>query len=731
MRKFRTFAALALALVLVASSVSVVSGQTGANTAAETDLAITKADSADPVNPGDDFTYTLTVTNQGPLDATNVVVTDVLPAGVTFVSADSVDYDEATGAWTVGGMVNTASATLNIVVTAGAETTQVSNTATATADQADPDASNNEAVETTDINGADLSIAKADSADPVNPGDDFTYTITVTNQGPLDATNVVVTDVLPAGVTFVSADSVDYDEATGAWTIGGLVNSASATLNIVVTAGAETTQVSNTATATADQADPDASNNEAVETTDINGADLSITKADSADPVNPGDDFTYTITVTNQGPLDATNVVVTDVLPAGVTFVSADSVDYDEATGAWTVGGLVNSASATLNIVVTAGAETTQVSNTATATADQADPDASNNEAVETTDINGADLSITKADSADPVNPGDDFTYTITVTNQGPLDATNVVVTDVLPAGVTFVSADSVDYEEATGAWTIGGLVNGASATLNIVVTTGAETTQVSNTATATADQADPDASNNEAVETTDIGEPDTAATPRLVKEEVLEALEGFANESKRFQKALRELTKSLASELWVDDLHLDSRHGHKVFSRERHAIRELMHAIDKSSKSPKRQLSAAAIEEAMSAIAALVSADRELAAVALDEMGGDSKALERLASGDARRDEGDFDKAVKDYRKAWKQALSQWHGGDEADEASGHDEELDIEDAGATNAGPGSKGSKAFGGKQSNSGPGAASAWQNPGKGKSFGHGKGKGQRK
>ncbi|NJN76168.1 MAG: DUF11 domain-containing protein, partial [Synechococcaceae cyanobacterium RL_1_2] len=68
-------------------------------------------------------------------------------------------------------------------------------------------------------------------------------------------------------------------------------------------------------------------------------ADLSLTKTvDNASP-NVGDNVVYTVTVNNTGPSDATNVDVTDQLPAGLTYVSDDSGGaYNSGTGVWTVG---------------------------------------------------------------------------------------------------------------------------------------------------------------------------------------------------------------------------------------------------------------------------------------------------------------------------------------------------------------------------------------------------------
>jgi uncharacterized repeat protein (TIGR01451 family) len=103
-----------------------------------------------------------------------------------------------------------------------------------------------------------------------------------------------------------------------------------------------------------------------------------------------------------------------------------------------------------------------------------------------------ADLEISKADSPDPVTVGDNLTYTITVTNLGPDAATNVVVTDTLPSGVTFVSA-SPGCVHSAGVVTcnLGNIPAGDSVTITIVVTVTAPGT-ISNTATVTSDTLDP-----------------------------------------------------------------------------------------------------------------------------------------------------------------------------------------------------------------------------------------------
>src|SRR4029077_4712115 len=124
------------------------------------------------------------------------------------------------------------------------------------------------------------------------------------NNGPSNATGVQVTDLLPAGLTFVSAvPSVGtYTSGTGLWNIGAMANGANATLSIVATVTG-TTAVTNTATKTAEtQPDQTAANNSASATVTGQAADIAITKTVSNPTPNFGANVTFTITATNNGP---------------------------------------------------------------------------------------------------------------------------------------------------------------------------------------------------------------------------------------------------------------------------------------------------------------------------------------------------------------------------------------------------------------------------------------------
>ena len=145
----------------------------------------------------------------------------------------------------------------------------------------------------------------------------------------------------------------------------------------------------NTATvADADQFDPDTANNSASATVTPQLADLALTKTVSDATPNVGDKVTFTVTASNAGPDDATGVQVTDVLPAGLTFVSANPSQgtYTPASGLWDVGTIALAASQTLDVVATVVSPDAQTNTASVTDADQFDPNTGNNTASATVD---------------------------------------------------------------------------------------------------------------------------------------------------------------------------------------------------------------------------------------------------------------------------------------------------------------------------------------------------------
>lgn len=492
------------------------------------DLEIIKTDDVDPVTAGNLLTYTLLVTNHGPSDATGVSVNDVLPAGLTFVSANtttgSVSVTNGVISGSVGNLANGASATITVVTRVSpSQSSDLVNTATVSGREPDPKPPNNTSEQPTRVTKTiDLDIVKTDNVDPVTAGNLLIYTLLVTNRGPSDATEVTVTDPIPAGVTFVSATTTQGTTAVANGTLtanlGNLATTASATITVTVRVNSSTTtNLLNTATVTGREPDSDPQNNQDSEPTAvITRADLGIDKTDDVDPVIAGNLLTYTLLVTNHGPSDATGVTVSDPLPAGVTFVSASSSQgtVSVAGGSLnaTLGNMLNQATATITLVVRVNSSTTtNLLNTATVTGRETDPNPSNNQDSEPTAvITRADLGIVKSDDVDPVTAGNLLTYTMVVTNHGPSNGTGVTVSDPLPAGVTFVSANStqgsVSFANGVLTGSLGNLANQAAATITLIVTVNSSTTgTINNTASVAGNETDSNPANNQDTEPTQI----------------------------------------------------------------------------------------------------------------------------------------------------------------------------------------------------------------------------------
>jgi uncharacterized repeat protein (TIGR01451 family) len=263
------------------------------------------------------------------------------------------------------------------------------------------------------------------------------------------------------------------------------------------------------------------------------GADLSVTKTDAPDlVVAPGSTISYTLTVTNGGTDVAADVVLSDTTPASTTFSSL------VAPAGWTcttpaVGGtgtvsctnpsVAVGPGAVFTLVVTvdaAAAVGTVITNTASVSSTTADPNPANNAATATTTVaTGADLSVTKSDSPDPVVAGGNLTYSIGVANAGPEAASTVTLSDTTPVGTTFVSllapAGWTCTSPAVGATgaiscTNPSMAAGASALFALTVNVDpavVDGTIVSNTASVSSSSTtDPDPVDNAATATTTVG---------------------------------------------------------------------------------------------------------------------------------------------------------------------------------------------------------------------------------
>ncbi len=470
-------------------------------------LRLTTSDSPDPVAPGGTLTYTLAVKNLSAGPATNVALTDSLPGGTTFESVTAVDQGTCTQAagtveCALGEVRGGATATVLVKAKVPDEPTTLTSRATVRSAEADAYAADNIAVETTAVTDPDLAVTLRDSPDPVAVGGELTYTATVTNSGPGPATGISLTDSLPPGTTFRSGGSSagPCSESSGkvSCALGGLAAGTSTEVTITVSAPSQPTTLTNTATVAATEADPAPANNTAtVQTAVTPPVNLSVTTDDTPEPATAGQPLDYVLTVTNEGTVDATRVVVTNTMPEGVTFVAAVAAHDTGTTFCSPASRVVTcrlpdlppGAAAKVTITVTPP-NTDLLSNTATVKSAQPEATPANNTDVEQTVVSTtgtpAGLGLATVDRPNPVAVGQPLTYEFTVTNGAAIAATDVVLTETLPAGVSFGSAradqGSCSHSGGTVTCNLGTVNPGAYVGAEVTVVTSAEGT-LTNTA--------------------------------------------------------------------------------------------------------------------------------------------------------------------------------------------------------------------------------------------------------
>ncbi len=514
------------------------------------DLVVAKADSPDPVIAGGNVTYTIAVTNNGPNNASSITVTDTLPTNMTYQSVSGSGWSCSRVGQVVtctrvtipaGSPPPTTAPPITLVgrVT-GAITGTITNTVTVSAATGDPDTNNNTTTQNTEVTlGTDQSITKV-TVGAVIGGQTATFTLRPRNNGPYPADNVVVTDTLPVGFTYINATGTGWScTAVGQditctrtqYAVGATNN-----ISVQATAPASGTGITNTTVITATTPDPNLSNNTGSVTFNIvpDGANLSISKTKTPNPVAQGSNITSTIRVTNNGPRATSGTLtITDTLSAGETYVSGSGTSWSCSHNGVNPGGVVtctysatplaSGASTSVLTVITTATNAGDLTNNACATDVGGQPDgvSGNNCASGTVTSTAARADLTIAKSADAGGDGNTtlsvsentITYTITVPNNGPDASTGVVVTDTIAGyysglsgttSVTFPVAPthgfSCSHLNGTVTCTGGSIPNGETATITIAVTRPLLDGPLTNTATVNSTLVgDPDRTNNSA----------------------------------------------------------------------------------------------------------------------------------------------------------------------------------------------------------------------------------------
>ncbi|MCF6279166.1 MAG: Ig-like domain-containing protein [Flavobacteriaceae bacterium] len=468
-------------------------------------------------DPGDDINYVFTVTNTGNVDLTGITVSDPLftvVGGPIDLVTGANDTTTFTGTYTITGADTLAGEVINVAVATGTgmdmngNLVDVSDTSDDPSDLNDDDPNNDgepddpTIIDLPAIN--DISLVKTVTDGNYSPimGEQITFDIVVTNDGPMPATGVTVLDLLPSGYTYIShggGGSGTYDPVTGMWTgLDDMPAGTSLTLSITVEVLMTGDYVNVAEVMAANELDIDSPHgngilaeddmDNAVVTPVEPTADLELTKiiSDGNDTPYVGDEITFDISITNVAGQEATGVEVMELLASGYTYVShsVSSGIYDFTTGVWTdIDNIPEGSSETLTITAIVNVSGDYTNTAEIMLSDLLDPDSvpGNGDPLED-DISTidtivplpvVDISVTKeVDNTTPIAGDEQVTFTVRVSNDGPSDATGVEILDLLPSGFTYVSSTTTagTYDDFTGIWNVGGLANGITETMTVTV---------------------------------------------------------------------------------------------------------------------------------------------------------------------------------------------------------------------------------------------------------------------
>jgi len=464
--------------------------------------------------------FTLTLTNNGEEDATGIAVYAPFPSSSLSYTSSTVsqgDYSVWTSIWEVGDLASGESAVLDLslfVLNVENDISLFAQVQAANEEDIDSTPDNNTTqipeeddeviVTITHLGGGgegsgnekvDIELTMETNHTEVNAGLQFSYILKATNSGEDNATGVRVYFPLPAEVKYISNnnDQTTYDPITGVWNIGNLPSKVTRSVLIdvevlvggIISASAEVVSMNET--------DVDSTPNNGDESEDdFYSIDMLGLQIDleldmelgegTSNIVAQGEELTFLVHVENKGPTVGYNSKIRAILPGGFTYLNntVSMGEYLDDLGVWVIGDIPPFETQTIEITVTMDVEGPLTYTCEARTSNVPDVDSTpSNFAPNEDDIDSltvytaavlSDIELNASVKDSLLKSGEVRFVTVMVTNNGPANATDIVVKDVFSSelDLTTVTTEKGIYEE--GIWTIGDLENGETAMLSLEV---------------------------------------------------------------------------------------------------------------------------------------------------------------------------------------------------------------------------------------------------------------------